>query len=114
MNNLIYDRIAQAQGYKDTKDMLLDLYSTKGMSQGSIANLIGCSLPTVKSLREQYDIPAKPKTPKLSSTIPETELRKKSCIELAKKYKLSKSYVWRLKRLLKATGPTPPTLDEGV
>ena len=50
MNDLIYDHIAQGQGYKNTKDMLFDLYSTKGMSQGVIANLIGCSLPTVKSL----------------------------------------------------------------
>jgi transposase len=114
MNDLIYDRIAQSKGYTDAKDMLVDLYQTKGVSQGVIAALIGCSLPTVKTLREHYGIGAKPKKPSLSTTIPEKELRKKSCIELAKKYKLSKSYVWRLKRELKAIGPTPAILDEEV
>lgn len=117
MNNLLYDRIAQAQGYIDTKDMLIDLYQTKGMSQGQIANLIGCSLPTVKTLREHYDIGPKPKPATALSTIPEKELKKKSCIELAKKYNLSKSYVWRLKRGVKTLVdpcPSPSLLDEGV
>lgn len=115
MNNLLYDRIAQARGYTDMKDMLTDLYATKGLSQGSIAGLVGCSLPTVKSLREQYGILSKPPKPSLSTTIPETELRRKSCIELAKKYKLSKSYVWRLKRALKAkVDPIHLTSDEEV
>lgn len=112
MNNLLYDRIAQAQGYKDTKDMLSDLYQTRGLSQGCIANLIGCSLPTVRTLREQYGIVSRPKPTKLSSTIPEKELRKKSCVELSKKYKLSKSYIWRLKRGLTPLAPSPSHDEE--
>ena len=114
MNDLIYDHIAQGQGYKNTKDMLSDLYTTKNMSQGVIANLIGCSLPTVKSLRQQHGIEDKPKTLLPRPTIPRKELIKKSCLELAAKYKVSKSYIWRLKRSTKTLVPGSHTLYEEV
>lgn len=114
MNDLLYDKIAQSQGYKNTKDMLFDLYQTKGMSQGVIANLIGCSLPTVKSLREQHGIEDKLKVPITRPTIPEKELKKKSCIELAAKYKLSKSYIWRLKHGVKTLPGRTHSHDERI
>ena len=56
MRDAIYDRIAVAQGYHNMKEMLDDLYSTKDMPQNSIAELVGCSIPTLRTLRQQYGI----------------------------------------------------------
>jgi DNA invertase Pin-like site-specific DNA recombinase len=98
MKDQMYHKIAQAQGYAGIKEMLEDLCSTKGVSTATIANLIGCSLPTVKTLREQYSIECKPKPTVERATIPQKELLKKSCSELATKYKTSKSHIWRLKQ----------------
>lgn len=98
LKDALYNKIAQAKGYANIKDMLEDLYSTKGLSQTMIADLVGCSLPTIKTLREQHGIESKPKALAEKLIIPKKELKKQSCIKLATKYKTSKSTIWRLKR----------------
>ena len=114
MKDDLYNRIAISHGYDNIKEMLIDLYSTQGISQGMMANLIGCSLPTIKTLRAQYDIKDRPKKLIEKLGIPLKELKKRSCNELATKYKMSKSYIWRLKQAAKTTAGRSRLSDEEV
>ena len=114
MRDSLYDKIAQAQGYKNTKEMLQDLYTTKGVSQTMIANLIGCSIPTVKTLRQQYGINNKSKILTPSLIIPKKILSSCTCAQLATKYGISKSHAWRLKKEvgeIKVDRSLPHSLD---
>ena len=98
MNNAVYDRISRSLEYRDTRDLINELYGLRGASQRTIATLIGCSIPTVKALIKQFKV-MKSITAK-TIPIPDDALVRCSCGELAARYKISKSHAWRLKKAI--------------
>lgn len=104
MRDSVWNALAKSKGFINIKDLLENCYLRHNRSATSIAEVLGCSEATIYNLLDLHGIPKRLKTHKVVK-IQKKELLNVSIRELAKKYAVSPSFIWRMRNKLKGTTP---------
>jgi DNA-binding transcriptional regulator LsrR (DeoR family) len=98
-----WDLVAQAKGYPSIKQLLEDLYLTKGLSKENIANELEIHRVTVQRLMQVLGIVNRKRE---LLTISHKEAVNLTVQQISKRYHVTKSTAWRAKlRALKDSLP---------
>jgi orotate phosphoribosyltransferase-like protein len=104
MNIEIWNTLAQANDYDSIEELLKDRYGKKEESMETIALDLNVNRRTIARLLIQFDICSRDK--RVEVVLTEHELNNLTLGQIARRYNISKSTAWRLRK--KATEPETP------
>lgn len=104
MREEVWEKLAKSKGYASLKELLEFFYLKEIKPVSFIAGELGCSEATVYNMLDLYGIPKRIKTA-MDVHIKKKELLNTPIRDLATKYKVSASYVWRLRNKVRGTTP---------
>lgn len=104
LNKHHLDHLVVPLGYKTMKDALVSLYVNEHKTLEQCSEILDLTVHCIRRLIKAYEISTPHDTLK-KLKIPPKELRGNTIGQLSTKYGTSKSAIWRLKKLDKASKP---------
>lgn len=98
LNDNHWNQYAKTFSYRDMEHMLQEIYVKPKSTIEKCSEILDLSIYSTRRLIRRFIIDT---TPKEKLSIPEKELKKNTLGQLAKKYSVSKSKIWRIKQALK-------------